>query len=290
MRKVSAIYDELNVIKSSMTELNSYVTDVTGSPVDDSTQFIIDAKSTSKIARWRLWLWIVAFAIWILEAKIEENKSDITDMIDSQKVMFLKWFESHTREWQFGYSLVWLDDHWGYATTDNDAKLAVFVAASEIEEDDVLKISLKILKSEKVPLTETELTSLVAFWAKEKPAGLKMTFISIDPNPLNIQAVVVRDRNVLNEDNTLIRDASINPLQDALDAFTDSIEFDGKIRRTDIEAAAKTAEGIIDFYITFLWINQTAGVSWTQVDMEVIPASGFAYIDWDESDFTYIDE
>jgi hypothetical protein len=290
-RTISEIYDSLNQVKSNMTELADLVTESTGSPVDNSQNLILDASSGSKVAKWRLWLWIVAVASWAIENISDNRVSMISAIVNGQRPHTLLWYEAQTANWQFGYDLEWIDDdHWGYSSADNSAKIVAAVSAQENDMGDIVIKVAKLDGSNLVPLEEIEVEGLVQYWAKWKDAGVKVIIVTASADEILLEATVVRNRLVLSEDGTLLRDSSVNSLSIALQEYMDSVPFNQVIRITDIEAAAKSAEGINDFVATLVQIKASGETEWTTVDREVIPSSGFAQINYDESTFTYIDE
>jgi len=82
----------------------------------------------------------------------------------------------------------------------------------------------------------------------------------------------------------------VNPLSQELAEYIANVPFNGIIRITDIEAAAKAAEGIIDFVITSISIRPGDNLDWVPIDRDAVPASGFARIDYVECIMTNIDE
>jgi hypothetical protein len=290
-RTIAQIYDALNTVKSNMTELSALVTESTGSPVDHSENLILDASSGSKVANWRLWLWIVAVASWVIENVVDNRVAEISAIINGLRPHTLEWYEAETLKWQYGHELIWInEDHWDYLVDDPANRIVAAVSAST---NDMGEVVIKVAKLDGAylqPLTTGEVEGLVAFWKKWKDAGVKLQIVTAAANVLKIQATVVRNRLVLAQDGTLLRNSAINPLTDALADYIDHVPFNEIIRITDIEAAAKMAEGITDFVITSLEIRPDDIVDWVVVNREVIPSSGFARIDYQVSTFTYVDE
>ena len=274
-----------------MPELSALVTESTGEPVDHSQNLILDASSGSKVAKWRLWLWIVAVASWVIENIVDNRVIQIAAIVNGQRPHNLRWYEDQTMNWQYGYELQWLDDdHWDYMIDDPASRVIEAVSAEENEYGEIVLKVVKLDGVDLVPLDTTEVESLEAYWKAYKDAGVKVILVTQAADQLQIEATVVRNRLVLSEDGTLLRDSAINTLNIALQEYMDSIPFNQLIRITDLEAAAKSAEGINDFVVTVMKIKASGDPGWTTVDREVIPTSGFAQIDYNASTFTYIDE
>lgn len=290
-RTIAQIYDALNQVKNNMNELQNYVTETTGSKMDTATNIALDAKSGSRVAKWRIWLWIVAVASWTIENIVESAQLVISAIINGQRPHTLRWYEEETKNWQYGHELEWLNnDHWGYAQDDEAARLVSQVSATKSGNGEVTIKAVKESGGALAPLATLEKDSLEAYWSKWADAGVEILLVSDDPNQLKIEATVVRDRLILAADGTLLRDSSINPLDLAIAEFIAAIPFNGIIRITDMEAAAKEAEGIKDFVITNLSISPAGDPVWVPVDREVVPSSGFANINTAASTYTNIDE
>jgi hypothetical protein len=289
-RTISEIYDSLNTVKNNMTELKGFVTETTGTDMDNANNLALDASSGSKVAKWRLWLWIVAVASWVIENIVSSGELTISAIVNGNRPHTLRWYEDQTRAWQYGHELAWLnDDHWGYATEDTAAKLAAAVSATETGNGQVTIKVVKEVTGTLTPLSGLEQDSLDAYWARWKDAGVEILLVTTEPDQIKFNATVVRNRLILASDGTLLRDSSVDPLTAALADYMDAVPFNGVIRVTDIEQAAKSAEGIIDFVISSMSISPD-GETWTVVTREVIPDSGFANISYDDCTLTYIDE
>jgi len=290
-RTISEIYDSLNQVKSNMTELAGLVTESTGQPVDTSSNLILDASSGSKVAKWRLWLWIVAVASWVIENIAESRVSEIAAIVNGQRPHTLRWYEAETLKWQYGHDLEWInDDHWGYVVDDPDSRIVSAASASETELGFIELKGARIINGWYQPLSEEEVLHLEAFWSRYKDAGVKVVIVTAEADVLKFNATVVRNRLILAADGTLLRDSGVNPLSQELAEYIANVPFNGIIRITDIEAAAKAAEGIIDFVITSISIRPGDNLDWVPIDRDAVPASGFARIDYVECIMTNIDE
>jgi hypothetical protein len=289
-RTIAEIYDSLNTVKNNMTELKGYVTETSGTDMDTANNLALDAESGSKVAKWRLWLWIVAVASWLIENIVGSGELSLQAIINGQRPHNLRWYEEETNKWQYGHEIEWIDnDHWGYMVDDETARLVSAVSATQSGNGEVTIKAVKLVMGVLTPLTTLEKSSLEAFWAKWKDAGVEIVLVSAQPNQLELEATIVRDRLILDSDNTLLRNSSIYPITDAFDDYLEAVPFNGVIRITDIEQAVKQAEGIKDFVISSLSISPDGGV-FTLVDREVVPTSGFANLLDGNLDFTYIDE
>lgn len=289
MSRVAEIFDALNDRKSAFQELNSYVvsSEIPGSTADTATNLAVDVTSGSRVAIWRLWLWIFAYCSWIIEQAFYRHKAAVQEIIDAERPHTLRWYAEESKKWQCGYSMVWSGSKFAYSTDDPDARIVDYSAASERNGKVILKVA-KDSGGTKVPLTNLEKAAFADFWTKWKDAGTKLEIISQAADQLKIQIKIIRDRLVLDASNNLLRDPSINPINDALEAFGNGLEFDGILRLSKLVDALQAAEGVTDVKLTAAWWKP-AGGNYQAVDMFVESTSGHFVIDNDNSIFTYVD-
>ena len=288
-RTIAEIYNALNVSKASMQELHDYVvsSNIPGSIQDTDDQIIIDVKSGSAVAIWRLWLWIMAVASWVIETLFDQHKADITALIAAERPHTLGWYAGESKKYQYGYALQWIDGAYQYAAIDPTAMIIAYAAASEKNGKVILKVA-KEVNGVKVPLSPIEQTVFGEFWNKWRDAGVKIQIVSQAADTLKFNCTIIRDRLVLNDANQLIRDNTINPINDAITAFANSLEFDGILRLSKLLDALQAAEGVIDVKLTGVWCKPSGG-NYTPVDMWVEPESGYFIMDYASSSLQMID-
>ena len=71
-----------------------------------------DINSSSMVALWRLWLYVVAVAIFAHENLIDEHKEETDEKLRKQKVHTLTWIEEKARAFQLGHSLQPNEDYY----------------------------------------------------------------------------------------------------------------------------------------------------------------------------------
>ncbi|MEI6899248.1 MAG: hypothetical protein WCL00_05180 [Bacteroidota bacterium] len=283
------IYNKLALVKASNQELKDYVTNtsIPGSVRDDFNTLATDLKSQSKVANWRLFLWIMAYASWLVEITFGKHKVDIANLLAAKRPHTLRWYSEESKKFQYGYAFTWKDDTYVYATDDPDARIIKYAAASEKNGKVVLKVA-KEVSGAKAPLTNTEKTVFTEYWRKWRDAGVKVEIISQSADLLKITVTIVRDRLVLDATNHLLRDATINPIQQSIDNYGANLEFDGKIIISKLVDAIQAAEGVVDIKLTAAHV-QPSGGSWTAVDMSVEAASGYFILSYTDSVMTFVD-
>ena len=287
-RKISEIYDRLNVVKSTFQELHDYVVDAANSySVQDNWDTLLaDITSASKVAVWRLMIWVFSVGSWIVETLFDQHKVAIADLLAAKKPHTLRWYAEESKKFQFGYAMIWNDSQYQYDRIDEDAKIIKYSAASENNGKVILKVA-KEVAGQKTPLSQLEKTTFSGFWAQWKDAGTKLEIISQAADIVKVDLIIIRDRLVLAGDNSLLRDSSVFPVRDAINAYAGSLEFDGIIMLSRLVYAIKKAEGVIDVKLNSAQHKASGGV-YAAVDMSVEAVSGY-FIIAQESSYEYID-
>jgi len=283
-RTIEEIYDSLNQAKGNMVELGVYVNGDANS-IDTAKQLVNDVRTASKVAVWRLWLWIMAVGSWVVENLQDAHEEKINSIIANDKPHTLNWYAAESKKFQYGHVIEWLTDHFAYSTIDEAAKIVKYAAAIE---NTTVGITIKAMKEGRAVLTVPELNAFASFWAKWKDAGVVLECISEPVDKLSFDATIYRDRSVLNEDNTLIADPTRNAVTDPANAYLESVNFNGTVYLLELIQMIKNQPGIKNVILSYGRIE--SGTSGPDGNWTVVPYSGFCTMDWDDCDITFIDE
>lgn len=282
-RSINEIYDSLNQVKGNMAELGVYVNNDSES-IDTAKKLVNDVRTGSRVAIWRLWLWIVAVSSWMIEKIQDKHMADITALLESDKPHTLRWYAEQSKLWQYGYELEWLGYNFGYSVIDESARIVKYAAAQANNDGTII---IKVMKANKTPLTIEELTAFSSFWEQYKDAGVTIQYRSTNVNQTWFTAHVYRNRNIVNADNTLIANPQVNVVTDPANAYLQSVAFNGVIYYLQLIQAIMDQPGIKNVVLTVASVDDglwgSAG-AWT-----LIPSSGFAEINWDLCSLTYHD-
>jgi len=286
MKSISEIYDVLAAKKDSFSELDEWVTTNDGT-LDSPELLLADIKSQSKVATWRLWLWIMAVGSWIIESLFEVHKTEVNAILAAKAPHTLRWYSEESKKYRDGEEPQFNGNFFEYLSEVTTLPLIKYAAASEVGNKIILKVA-KGTGNTKLPLDTDELIRFNAFWSQWKDAGVMLECVSLSADSLKVVMTIERDRLVLNDDNTLIRDASINPITDAIATYGNSLEFDGMVRLSKLVDAIQAAEGVIDVKLVSAQ-HKPDGGTYSAVDMSVVTASGYIVIDYANSTINYTD-
>ncbi len=244
-RKDTEIYDALIAEKNAQVSLNGLQPSV-----DNAQQLLSDVQSPSRVADWRLWLWLYAVASATLENLWDLFKVELDAKINSAPVGTTRWYQKESFAFQYGDTLVYLNDRYQYATENLLLQIIKRAAVAENGGQVVIKVA-KLVGTVVTKLSVGELASFQAYISKIQVAGSQIVIITDDPDLLKIAYTVYYDPLVIAADGSLISNPAVYPAVDAINACISSLEFNGDLILTKLTDAIQLAEGIADPVMTF---------------------------------------
>lgn len=275
-RTVTEIYDALVAEKESMATLNGL------QPSVDTAQTLLDdLTNTSKVALWRLFLFLVASAMWVEETLWDDLVLEIEDKIVKGQYGGAAWFQDQCFKFQLGYTLVWLDNQFKYTDTTTAPAVAaqIIKRAAIVESGGQVRIKVAKLVGDVVTkLSGSELTAFDDYIRKIKPAGTNTLTISADPDYLKVSVRAYYNPEVLAADGSLLTDAGVFPLEDAIDNYISNLPFNGRMILTSLVDSMQSADGIVNPEL----LNAEAkygALPYAAVVTEYIPDAGHLVVD-----------
>lgn len=238
-RELTDIYDDLIAEKNAQPTLNGL------QPAIDSSQTLLnDLTSSSRVARWRLFIWIVAVSIWAHERLWDIAKVEMQAIADASHPGTVPWYQAEALKFQYGDALVDIDGVFQYASIDPTLQI---IARSACIEGNGSLVLLKVAKldgADVVPLTAPELVSFNAYIDEIKMAGTLLNVLTDVPDLLRVKYDIYYDPLVLNADGSLILDASVFPVEDAINNKLSNLPFNGSMVLTELTDAIQLANGV----------------------------------------------
>lgn len=262
-------------------------TEILDSIQNDTT--LSDLNSTSKVAVYRLFAYIVALAIYLHEVIFDNHKTEIDTIILNQKSGRLSWYRTMALKFQYGFDLLTDSDQFdNTAATDQqieDSKIIKYAAVNEIESESrvIIKIAGETAGSLS-PLTTAERSAFEDYLNEIRYAGIKLTVINYLPDKLFLNLQIERDPLVLDENGMSILNGNY-PVNDAIEAYMKLLPFNGEFVVFDflkyIEANAEgvvtpTAINVQSSFIDPITNNYGDPVS---IPIKTIPFSGYFEVD-----------
>jgi len=280
-RTLSEIYDAIALEKANMSTLNGWFTDKAnpGSVLDDHQTLLSDLSSTSKVGIWRLFMFIVAIAIWTLEGLWYVFKKEVETDIDKHQAHTVRWYKEASEDFQYGDELIWNASkrRYEYELYDENKRIIKRSAAEEGKGIVAIKAAT-IINSELSPLTTPQKVAFEAYWKKYKDAGVIINIISENPDLLKLEYQIFYDPLVINEYGSLIANNAVFPVEDAINSYIETLDFNGRFRLEECDAAVRSAQGVVDFQKLSAKSKYGAN-SYSNIIVSLVAYSGYFVID-----------
>lgn len=237
-RTIQEIYDAIAAEKSSMSSLNALQPGV-----DSAQDLLSDVASPSKVADWRLWIWLVAVVVHLFERSMDIFTAEIDEKVLATKSHSLPWYQLRALAFQYGHALAFNTEleKYEYLVDDEAARIVAKASTEELNSYVLVKVT-----KEAGILTTGELVAFKAYMDNVKDAGTPIFAISEPADQFKITADIYYDPQVLAPNGSLLSDGAVFPVIDQLEAYKESIGFNGLLEKTKMVDYMQKAEGILN--------------------------------------------
>ena len=272
-RTIETIYADLIAKKEATPELNNFT-------------------STSKTATWRLWLYVVAYAVFVLETFFDVHKAEVSDIILQQKPHSPTWYRNKATSFQYGFDL--FDDTDIFITTGYTeeqiaaSKIIKYAAVTESKTESrlIIKVATEDSSGDLSPIVSAQEDSLIEFFKEAGDAGVNITIINYLPDILRLTLKIYYDPLVLSSDGVAITgpNGGKKPVEIALKEFMRELPFDGELILASLVDKLQKTEGVkIPHLINAAssWID-SLGITYAtfeNIAVKKIPVSGYFKIE-----------
>lgn len=239
-RALRDIYDALALEKSSQQQLAGLAPDV-----DSSQQLLADLDTPSKVARWRLMLWVVATAIWVHEMLWDIFRAEVDVLVANAPSGTPRWYVNQALAYQEGYALAEVDGVFKYPLIDPEAQIIKRAAIVESAGMCVLKVAREEAGAI-VPLLPAQVGPFAAYIDAIKFAGTIINILTDVPDKLKVAYDVYYDPLVMMPNGALITDPGVFPVVDAIQQYISNLPFDGRLVLTAMTDAVQRASGVVN--------------------------------------------
>lgn len=280
MRTITEIYDELVAIKEGSSSLDGLL------PINEnSSDFINDNASGSKVAVWRLWLWIVATANWVTELIIERHKEEIAEMFRTRMYGTLQFYHAVCFDFQLGYDLAWNGSQYAYSDTTSQVAIDSRIIKRASVVQTVGQLQFKVAKIQGVeiePLTSPEESAFKAYLTKLVYPGTNFVVISEFADDLRIDVTIYFNPLKLAPDGSLLTDSSVYPVNDSINAYVRSLPFNGRLNLQHLVDKIQATPGVEDLVLHSLQ-SRYGGLNYTDTGREYTPFAGHMLLSLSDS-------
>ena len=254
-----------------------------------------ELNSTSKVAIWRLWVYIIAVAIWSLEKLFDQHRADIDKRLASLKPHTARWYRSKALAFQYGFDLLPDSDKFnntGHTEEQIEAsKIVKYSAVVESPNEGRLIVKIAGEQGEQLqPITDAQKQAFEAYLSEIKDAGVRLSVVNYQPDILHLQMKIVYDPLVLDSNGQSITNA-FNPIERTIKAYLKKLPFNGELVLAHLIDALQQAEGV---KIPHLVLAQSKNITssgeygaFETIEISKIPTAGYFTID-NFNDITYV--
>ncbi|WP_434575548.1 nucleotidyltransferase [Riemerella anatipestifer] len=247
-----------------------------------------ELNSTSKTSIWRLWIYITAFTIWVLEKLFDTHKAEVSEALRQLKPHTARWYRNKALAFQYGFNLLEDSDQFdneGHAPEQiEESKIIKYSAVTEAETESRLIVKIATEQGgELQPIGAEQKESFEAYLSEIKDAGVKITIINYLPDILRLQMKIYRDPLVLDQNGQSILTGK-KPVEDAIKAYLKRLPFNGELVLAHLVDELQKVEGVKIPHITLAeskWIDADVNDygNFQPIDVKTIPISGYFKIE-----------
>ena len=254
-----------------------------------------ELNSTSKVAIWRLWVYIIAVAIWSLEKLFDQHRTDIDKRLAELKPHTARWYRSKALAFQYGFDLLPDSDTFNNQGHTEEAieasKIIKYSAVIESKNEGRLIVKIAGEQGEQLqPITDAQKQAFEAYLQEIKDAGVRLSVVNYQPDILHLQMKIVYDPLVLDSNGQSIIHAT-KPVEETIKSYLKRLPFNGELVLAHLIDALQQAEGVkIPHLVLAQSKNITSGGSYgafETIEISKIPTAGYFTID-NFNDITYI--
>lgn len=254
-----------------------------------------ELNSTSKVAIWRLWVYIIAVAIWSLEKLFDQHRADIDKRLAELKPHTARWYRNKALAFQYGFDLLTDSDKFNNQGHTEEAieasKIVKYSAVIESKNEGRLIVKIAGEQGEQLqPITEPQKQAFEAYLQEIKDAGVRLSVVNYQPDVLHLQMKIVYDPLVLDSNGQSIIHAT-KPVETAIKSYLKRLPFNGELVLAHLIDALQQAEGV---KIPHLVLAQSKNITssgeygaFETIEINKIPTAGYFTID-NFNDISYV--
>lgn len=210
---------------------------------------LADLNSTSKVALYRLFAYIIAYAIYLHEVIFDTHKEEVDTAINNQKTGRLSWYRTVALNFQYGFDLLEDQDVFdNTGATEEQIADSKIIKYAAVNESDTSRVVIKIAREidgELQPIDAAQRAAFDAYLEEVRYAGVKHTVVNYLPDKLFLNLQIERDPLVLDENGMSILNGNY-PVQEAIEAYMKLLPFNGEFVVFDfLKYIEANAEGVI---------------------------------------------
>lgn len=247
-------------------------------------EYLATLNSSSKVAIYRLFAYVVAMSIWVLETLYDKHKIEMDGLILEQKSGTANWYKNLAMRFQFGFDLVTDSDKYNNTGIDDEvieaSKIVKYCSVKRSFESSRLIIKIASQEGDNlIQLTPQQLESFTQYMDETGYEGDKLLIVNNPADLLQLNMVVYRDPLVLDFNGMSILNAN-KPVELAIRQYLKELKFNGEFVVNDLIEKLRTVPGVINAHIVVASSSHFNTIiddysDYSIIDVKVIPESGY---------------
>ena len=234
----------------------------------------------SKVSVENILFFIIALGHWFSEQVVATKQEEIKEIVLNNHYGNAGWYNEISKAFQYGDELVLKDNKLMYEVIDSNKQVVKYVAT--VPGKVVIVKAVGEQNGELVALSNAEnepvVDRLQDYHNKQKPYGTKVVCISSDPDYLKIEADIYLDSLLFNTNNGSLIIGGSRPVDDAINQFLKSIEFNGRLNKQKLIDAIQAVKGVTDID-NFKLYAKYGDYEYVEVDRAYLSYAGWMRID-----------
>lgn len=252
---------------------------------------LADLSSTSATSVWRLWVYVVAVAIWALEKIFDAHIAEVRGIIASEKPHTTRWYATMAKRFQLGFSLAIEQDYYNNTSYPEpivaSSKIIKQAAVTETANGLRVKVAKEESGSDLGPLTPAELDGFAAYMAQIKDAGVRLYISSTVPDQLKLSLTIYYDPLILSATGERLDGSDTAPVATAITNFLKALPFNGLYLNSRLVDALQAVQGVVNPHLVSAQARYGA-LSFAPVAVEYQPDAGYLRILPTDLTITYL--
>lgn len=246
--------------------------------------------STSKVAIWRLWVYICAVAIWTLEKIFDTFKIEVEETIALNQIGTAAWYRKKMLEFQLGFALTEMAVYDNTGALQSDVANSLIIKQAAIEEIGgrlKVKVATEDSDGELVPLSSIQFDAFKNYAEAVKYAGTRLIIVSRIPDDFNANYTIYYNPLILDAYGARLDGTSNEPIQDAVKLFLRNLEFNGELILTKLTDYLQTVEGVEEPVLNSAAAKYGA-FSYSPINEYYIADAGYMKLDETNTTFQFL--
>lgn len=249
---------------------------------------LVQLTSTSKVAIWRLLVFIFSYAILVLELLFDQKESEITTKIINQKRGNAPWYKMMALQFQYGFELIYDTDTFANLDATDDeieaSKIIKYCSIKPSTETSTLSIKVASESGGSLePLTNDQIESFTQYMEEIKYEGVKLRIVNNPADILSLNMQIYRDVLVIDNEGNSKKNGG-RPIETAINDYMKALPFDGELVLNDLIKYLRAVDGVTNVNIIVAAskaydVLTSAYGSFQPINVRSIPESGYFEID-----------